>query len=152
MKYPVLMTVTTIQIIGGWVAVGIGVIMILLGLAAVSNGQQNPYGAMAGVAQLTTGFGLAIAGLFMVHAGEVSKVLTDIEANTARSAEALVALRQVQAPAPIPPASAPPANSESLIRPNRCAHDWQVEQENRDSLQEQCVRCGATRTFARPTS
>ena len=149
MKYPVLMTVSAIQRIVGWIAVAIGIIMIFSGLAGTANGQQNPYSAMAGIASLTSGFGIAIAGLFLVYAGESAKVLTDIEANTERTAEvlrtALQLLRQ-GAPAPVSASGAAVAASAggaAAAATERCLHDWQVD--SRLGFANRCSKCGTVR-------
>ena len=146
-KYPVLMTVSSIQIIVGWIAVVIGIIMVLMGLAGVANGQQNPYGAMAGMAQLTSGFAIAIAGLFVVHAGELSKVITDIEANTARSADALRAAFGT-GQSSTPAASAVQEAAETTTGSTGCAHTWQLVQEDGTTLRQRCTSCGAPRTYS----
>ncbi len=87
MKYPALTFVSTIQIIFGWVAVVGGAFVAVWGMSEAAGASQNAYVQFEGMGRVVAGLGIAGFGFFSVLVGEWSKVFTDIEANSARSAE-----------------------------------------------------------------
>jgi hypothetical protein len=91
-KYPVLSTVTTLMLWVGWCAAALGTIGVLFGFGDLFQAAQaTNYGGaldvMSGSAKIAGGVVLLIGGLALVYLAESSRVMVDIEDNTARLLE-----------------------------------------------------------------
>jgi hypothetical protein len=101
-RYPVIALVRALLAFGGWAAVAIAAILVVLGIGELAQ-PNNPF-AVTGFLKMISGGLLAVSGLMAVAIGEAISVIVNIEVNTRgfHPIAQRVLAAPVTAPAPAP--------------------------------------------------